>query len=115
MKMNNFWRRFGVLAAALVLTAGVANAQLQTGSLFGTAQDANGAALPGVTVTLTGQGAPAVQVTDDRGEFRFVSLGPGTYSLEATLEGFSSVSYPNIAINVGRNTTIEITLQQAVE
>ncbi len=48
------------------------------------------------------------QVTDERGEFRFPSLGPGVYALEATLEGFSSVSYPNISINVGRNTTIEI-------
>jgi hypothetical protein len=47
-----------------------------------------GSALPGVTVTLAGLGAPEVQVTDAPGQFRFMGLGPGSYSLGAELEGF---------------------------
>jgi hypothetical protein len=102
-------------AATLLLAAGEAHAQLQSGNLFGTVTDEAAAALPGVTVTLTGSIAPVVQVTDGQGQFRFLGLGPGSYQLKAELEGFSTVEYPNISINIGRNTAIEVTLASAVE
>ena len=115
MKSINLWGRV-VAVAALLLLAGVPGfAQLQSGNLYGTITDDQGAALPGVTVTLSGQGAPAVQVTDAQGRFRFLNLSPGSYRLDAQLEGFSSVEYPTISINVGRNTEIEVTMNAAVE
>jgi hypothetical protein len=115
MKSINLWGRV-VAVAALLLLAGVPGfAQLQSGNLYGTIADDQGAALPGVTVTLSGQGAPAVQVTDAQGRFRFLNLSPGSYRLDAQLEGFSSVEYPNITVNVGRNTEIEVTMNAAVE
>lgn len=86
----------------------------QTGNLFGTVVDNQGQALPGVTMTLSGIGAPRVQVTDAQGRFRFPELPPGTYMLRAQLEGFSTMDYPNIHIYVGRNTEIEVTLQLAI-
>jgi len=116
MKSINLWGRAVAVAAMLLLLVGApAFAQLQTGSLYGTVVDDQGAPLPGVTVTAGGQGAPIVQVTDAQGRFRFPSLSPGSYRLDAQLEGFSSVEYPNIAINVGRNTEIEVTMNAAVE
>jgi hypothetical protein len=104
-----------ILAILLLAAAAPAAAQLQTGNLFGTITDENGSPLPGVTVTLTGQVSPTVQVTDAQGEVRFLGLGPGAYQLKAELEGFSTVEYPNITINIGRNTAIEVTLASAVE
>ena len=116
MKSNNLWGRIVAVAALLFLAAGgSAFAQLQTGNLYGTVTDEPGAPLPGVTVTLTGGGAPQVQVTNAQGQFRFLGLGPGSYSLKAELEGFSTIDYPSIVINVGRNTNIEIKLSAAVE
>jgi hypothetical protein len=115
MKSNNLWRRIAVAALMLLVASGAAFAQLQTGNLYGTVKDDQGAALPGVTVTLAGGGAPQVQVTNAQGQFRFLGLGPGSYSLKAELEGFSTIDYPNITINVGRNTEIEVTLSAAVE
>ncbi len=110
------WRKVLVLAAlALLVGAGSAFAQLQTGNLYGTVTDNQGAPLPGVTVSLTGGGAPQVQVTNAEGQFRFLGLSPGGFALKAELEGFSTVDYPNITISVGRNTTIEVTLTPAVE
>jgi iron complex outermembrane receptor protein len=77
-------------AAVLFLLSGdAAHAQLQTGNLFGTVVSAQGEALPGVTVTLSGNGAPQVQVTNPQGQFRFLGLSPGSYQLNAALEGFS--------------------------
>lgn len=116
MKSNNLWGRIVAVAAILALVGvGAASAQLQTGNLYGNVLDEQGAPLPGVTVTLTGQGAPQVQVTNAQGQFRFLGLSPGSYSLKAELEGFSTIEYPNIAINVGRNTEISVTLSSAVE
>jgi len=115
MKSINFWGRVVAVAALLLLIGVPGFAQLQTGNLFGTIVDDQGSALPGVTVTLSGKGAPAVQVTDAQGKFRFINLSPGSYRLEAQLEGFSSVEYPNINIGVGRNTDIEVTMNAAVE
>ena len=115
MKSINFWGRAVAVAAMLLLIGAPASAQLQTGNLFGTVVDDQGAALPGVTVTVAGGGAPVVQVTDAQGRFRVLNLSPGSYRLDAQLEGFSSVEYPSISINVGRNTEIEITMNAAVE
>ena len=116
MKSINLRGRIVAVAVLLLLAVGgTAFAQLQTGNLYGTVKDDKGAALPGVTVTLTGGGAPQVQVTNAQGQFRFLSLSPGSYALKAELEGFSTVDYPNIVINVGRNTTIEVTMNAAVE
>lgn len=102
-------------AAALLLAMAVpAAAQLQTGDLYGVVLDAQGSPLPGVTVTVTGVGAPQIQATGDDGRFRFLNLYPGTYALKAELEGFSIVEYPDVVINVGSNTNIEVTLSAAV-
>jgi hypothetical protein len=98
---------------AFLLSGFPAQAQLQSGNLYGTVIY-QGSPLPGVTVTLAGGGAPQVQVTNEQGQFRFIGLSPGSYILEAVLEGFQSISYPNIGINVGRNTEIEVTLNPAV-
>jgi hypothetical protein len=111
----NFRKTLSLLALALLVASGAAVAQLQTGNLYGTVTDESGSALPGVTITLTGQASPSIQVTDGNGQFRFLGLGPGGYQLKAELEGFSTVEYPNITINIARNTTIEVTLASAVE
>src|SRR3954470_2156817 len=116
MKSINLWGRIVAVAALLLLAVGgTAFAQLQTGNLYGTVTDDKGAALPGVTVTLSGQGAPQVQVTNAQGQFRFLGLPPGSFDLKAELEGFSTIDYPNIVINIGRNTSIEVKLSPAVE
>jgi hypothetical protein len=116
MKNTNKWGRVVVVAAILLLAVGAtAFAQLQTGNLYGKVSDQQGAALPGVTVTLDTGAAQEVQVTSAQGEFRFLSLPPAGMKLKAELQGFSTVEYPNISIAVGHNTTVEITMNSAVE
>ena len=112
---NNTWRITTVTAILLLLSAGIVYGQAQSGNLFGKASDSDGAALPGVTVTLTGAGAPQIQVTNGEGDFRFLGLSPGSYSLNAALDGFSTVEFPNIVVSVNRNTTIEVTMSPAIE
>jgi hypothetical protein len=101
--------------ALLLVAGGAAFAQLQTGNLYGKCLDQQGAALPGVTVTLDTGAAQDVQVTNAQGEFRFLGLPPATMKLKAELQGFGTVEYPNVVITVGHNTTLEVTMNSAVE
>jgi hypothetical protein len=116
MKHRPFPMRALPFAALLLLLAMPALAQLQSGNLFGTVKSPTGETLPGVTVTLTGGGAPQVQVTDAQGRFRFPGLAPGSnYAVKAELQGFSPLESSGITVNVGRNTDIELTLSAQVE
>jgi hypothetical protein len=108
-------RRFLFVALGLVLVAGLAAAQTPTGNLFGTVTDSGGQALPGVTVSLSGVGASKTHLTDAQGQFRFLGLDPGRYTLQVQLEGFGSLDYPGVDVSVGRTTTVPILLTPAVE
>lgn len=87
---------------------------LTTGNCFVSVTDHEGQALPGATTIIEGNGAPRVQITDAQGQCRFLELPPGTYSLECQLEGYSTCSFPNLAIAVGRNSSLEVALSLAV-
>lgn len=87
-----------------------------TGGVIGKVVDSQGAALPGVAVTLSSSSfQPLVQVSDAQGSFRFVGLTPGRYAMKAEFEGFSTLEYPNVNVNFSRFTTAELTLSAAVE
>lgn len=103
-----------LMAMAIVLFAGVANAQFQTGNIHGKVQSKDGDLLPGVTVTLTGVAAPATQVTDAQGNYHFLNLSPGTYQLRAELSGFGAMTRTGINVNVGGNADITLMLNPAV-
>ena len=82
-----------------------------TGSLYGNVIDQSGEILRGATLMLTGgQGPPEIQVSDAQGSFKFLSLTPGSYSVEAQLEGFQTTTEPNIPIEAGQIKNIDLTL-----
>jgi hypothetical protein len=63
-------------------------------SLTGTARDASGAVLPGVTIEASSSALiekTRTAVTDGTGQYRVINLPPGTYSVTFTLTGFSTV------------------------
>ena len=92
MKTNNSFARVGMLAlAALLLLASSVFAQAPTGDVTGRVM-ADGASLPGVTVTATSpslQGSRVV-VTGANGAFKLAFLPAGEYQITYELEGFST-------------------------
>lgn len=112
---RNKWQIMAVGVALLLGTVGMVSAQTATGNVFVVATDADGSALPGVTVTLSGAGAPKIAVTNAQGQTRFLGIDPGSVQLSAELEGFSSIEYPNVTVRVGANTQIDLRLSAAVE
>jgi Carboxypeptidase regulatory-like domain len=108
--------RFAValLLSLALLAAGPVLAQVQTGDLTGTVRDDQGQPLAGATISVSGLGAPRVQTSSDQGTFRFVGLSPGTYAVTAELDGFSKLEYSDVAVRLGGNTALDLTLSAAV-
>jgi len=108
MRGSTFWK--SILVGFVVLSmAGLALGQAQSGNIYGKCVAEDGSVLPGVTVTLTGGGAPQTFTTDSRGEFRFLNLAPSDqYSVKLELQGFSIVEQKNVAVNLGKNTELRV-------
>jgi hypothetical protein len=105
--------RIGVIALALAAFGSIAVfAQgTQTGVITGAVSSTDGAALPGVTVTLS---SPALQgdrttTTDSVGAYIFRGLPPGEYKLSYALSGFSSVEIPML-LALGATVDVPATL-----
>ena len=87
-------KKFVILGSALVLLlAGIAPASAQSfGSISGTVSSASGEALPGVTVTASGNTLPRPRtvVTNTRGRYTLPALPPGDYEVTYTLDGMAT-------------------------
>jgi carboxypeptidase family protein len=99
-----------VAALLITLVAVGASAQFQTGNIFGHVLSKDGTLLPGATVTLTGIGAPQTFITDAGGNFRFINLSPGEYTVKAELSGMGTAVRNNIRVSVGQNAELALTL-----
>jgi hypothetical protein len=117
--------RGGLVLAMLALVAPAAWAQgggaSSTGTIQGRVVDAQGAVLPGVTVTATSPAMLGAQtsVTSENGNYRFPAVPPGTYSLTFELPGFNSLKRDGIQITLGFTANINVelglaTLQETV-
>jgi hypothetical protein len=99
---------FVVLLVGSAVLPGIVAAQVLTGALVGTVKDEQGAALPGASVRVSSAaliGGPLTVMTNDRGQFRFPVLPPGTFAIEVGLTGFAPYREPDITIGAG--TTLE--------
>lgn len=105
--------------AVLVLVPAEASAQAtgRTGTLTGTVTDPDGAALPGVTVTITGPTLiqPQVTTTGTDGRYRLPALPPGVYSLEASLDGFVAMQQNDMRVTMGSTRAVNFTMRVGVE
>ncbi len=100
------------LCVALALPA-LASAQALYGSLTGTVTDNTGAAIPGVTVTVTneGTGLKLDTVTDGEGSYTVRNVIPGTYTLGAALQGFKTFSQTGIPLTAGNILRVNAQLE----
>jgi hypothetical protein len=88
---------------------------LDRGEITGNVQDETGAALPGVTITLTHleTGLTRVVVTNASGQYRAPLLPVGPYRIEATLAGFATLTREGVVVTVGSAPVIDLTLPLA--
>ncbi|MEK6373961.1 MAG: carboxypeptidase regulatory-like domain-containing protein [Acidobacteriota bacterium] len=111
---NLSFRAVIIAATCIALFAVSGFAQFQTGNIYGKVQGKDGSVLPGVTVVLTGMGAPATTVTDAQGNFRFVNLSPGTYTLKAELAGYGTATRAGLGVRISQSSDVTMTLNPSV-
>ena len=111
------WR--SALAAVVILgmvVAAPSGAWAQgsaSSTIHGSATDDTGAALPGVTVTLTSpqlQAKERVTITEGDGTYRFTELPAGTYRLAFVLPGFRSFVRDELRITIGFTARVDAKL-----
>ena len=108
-------RTLRVVAIVLLVSvlAAPAWAQVQTGSILVKVIDDQGAAIPGVTVTVTSPvlPQPLVGVTDSAGTKNFTALSVGTYSIKSTLSGFQTVTREGVQVVQNQTVSIDTTMK----
>ncbi|MDQ3804486.1 MAG: TonB-dependent receptor [Acidobacteriota bacterium] len=100
------------LSLAIVFSLLAVNifSQQQTSSLRGQVMDENGAVVVGATVAVTGAGGAQRNVnTDEKGQYAVNSLQPGTYTVQATGDGFAP-SLNEVQLTAGAGNTLDIKL-----
>ena len=99
------------LFAVLAFTASSALAQF-TASIQGEVKDQSGAGVAKATVNLvnTATGVTAVATSDDGGNYRFVSLAPGSYKITVEAAGFAK-SEADVTLLTARNLDLPISLK----
>ncbi len=117
------------LALSALLTATNAFAQAGTASVTGTITDEQGAALPGVTVTISNAATGLLRTTTSGpdGTYQMQSLPPGTYQLKVELSGFrtalldqvrlpvDTVARQDVRLTIGAlSETVEVTAETTV-
>lgn len=105
--------RSSVLAVLMALVAVSALAQSGTASLVGEVADQQKQVVPGATVTLTHRqtGVAQTSVSDDRGQFRFVSMQPGRYDLRVELTGFKTLVTEDVPLRVDSTVRQNVVLE----
>jgi Carboxypeptidase regulatory-like domain/TonB dependent receptor-like, beta-barrel len=77
----------------------------------GRVTDAQGLAIPGVTVILTGpQGAKSF-TSDSDGRYNAPLLVPGTYTVKAELQGFKTVEQQDVVVRLGQTIEVPLAMQ----
>ena len=102
-----------MLLAFLLVAPTPTLAQTTNGVISGIVSDAQGAVLPGVTVTLrnTETGLSRTAVTETDGRFRAGGLPPGPYLVRAELQGFGTVEITDVTVVVGSEAVRNLTMQ----
>lgn len=103
-----------VVGIVLLLAVGTVAAQSTTsGSIRGTVTDPDGGIMPGATVVAASDaliGGQQVAIASGAGVYRFPSLPPGLYTLEAQLSGFQTVRREGIQLGLGQALEVDLQL-----
>lgn len=108
MRVNCF------VIAVFVAVGSSAGAQIASeGSIRGVVKDAQGAVLPGATITAASPTVAGIRTTvsDSQGGYRLIDLPPGEFTLTGELQGFSKVSRTGVVVRAGLNLSVDLTLQ----
>src|SRR5260370_21124683 len=100
------------LMLALLLTGTLGHSQSTQGSVVGNVKDPGGAVVPNATVTLTNtqEGAARTTTTNSVGDYRFLDVKAGQYTLEIQTQGFEKWQISGVALTVRQELRLDAKL-----
>ena len=101
------------LLSGVILLSAVSVSAQTTGSIRGRTVDANGEALPGVSIVVSGELLGSAQrgtVTSASGGFRMPALPVGSYKVMATLAGFQTQVAEDVRVEIGKVSSVDFTM-----
>ena len=114
-RIHNIGRRL-LAGLAVVCFSGVLWGQIKDTVVRGQVTDSSGAVVPAIAVTLIGSGGAAlVAQTNERGEYVFRHLPPGSYVLEVHVKGFQDFHKTDLAVASGQTVVANAQLVVAME
>src|SRR5882724_3238121 len=102
-----------LLVTVVFAASAVAQTQITSGTIQGTALDANGAAVPGASVELRNTGTNFVRdlTTDDDGRFVALQLPPGKYTITVSKQGFATLVVEKADLTVGQALNLPLSMK----
>ena len=109
-------RRVPVVCAAVLAALSFAapiHAQILYGSIVGTVTDAQGAKVPGATVTVTNRETNLTRdtVTDGEGNYSVTNVLAGPYDVRVSLAGFRESLRTNVPVTIGQIARVDVSLE----
>src|SRR5262249_29585415 len=91
-------------------------AQFDTADVLGTERDGSGAVIARANLTLQNEstGISAKITSDAAGNYNFLNIKAGTYTISSDREGFRTFTSSHIAVNVGARQRADITLEVGI-
>ncbi|HZT37891.1 MAG TPA: carboxypeptidase regulatory-like domain-containing protein [Bryobacteraceae bacterium] len=102
-----------VLLALAAMTCGILPGQVSTASVTGLVTDSAGGVVADAVVVLK-NAATGVQrrtVSNQTGNYTFVDVQPGQYSLSVSKPGFAAAEAPSFSLGVNQRATIDVSLR----
>src|SRR5208282_4227252 len=101
------------LVALSLLLPALLPAQGASGRILGRVADPTGAVLSAAKITLTNEatGISRDATTNESGDYSFVEVAPGTYTLQFELTGFKKNIQKSVIVDVNQVVTLNSTLQ----
>ena len=104
-----------VLVLALLLQCGLAIAQTGQAQIVGTIKDSSGAVVPKASVSVINERNGMIRTAEanERGYFVIPGLPPSTYTVRASLAGFTVSETKNLVLATGESATANLVLKPA--
>jgi hypothetical protein len=103
----------GAVSGVFLICVSSLHSQGNAGRILGGVTDQGGGAIAKALITITDvqRGVARSLMADESGEYNAPNLLPGTYKVRAEAKGFKALERQNIALEVGNEIRVELTLQ----
>ena len=102
-----------IVLVSVTMMAGSVAAQAISGDVVGTVLDKSGATVPNAAISAVNvaTGVKTNTTSNGQGEFRFGNLPVGTYTIQVSASGFSTLTFSDFRVELNKVSTLTASLE----